>query len=70
VTGLRTRINSEAVTNASAAILLKRSLIEAATRGTRRVQRVEVALKTSDAGLSGAATSLKIQVLAFLALFL
>jgi cullin-associated NEDD8-dissociated protein 1 len=33
------------------------------------VQRVEVALKTSDAGLSGAATSLKIQVLAFLALF-
>ncbi|GAA5985956.1 hypothetical protein JCM10908_006347 [Rhodotorula pacifica] len=33
------------------------------------VQRVEVALKTSDGGLSGAATSLKIQVLAFLALF-
>lgn len=33
------------------------------------VQRVEIALKTSDAGLSGAATSLKIQVLAFLALF-
>lgn len=33
------------------------------------MQRVETALKTSDAGLSGAATSLKIHVLAFLALF-
>ncbi|GAA6003408.1 TIP120 domain-containing protein [Rhodotorula paludigena] len=33
------------------------------------VQRVEVALRTSDSGLSGAATSLKIEVLAFLALF-
>ncbi|BGP01934.1 Armadillo-type fold [Rhodotorula toruloides] len=33
------------------------------------VQRVEAALKTSDSGLSGAATSLKIEVLSFLALF-
>ncbi|GAA5863674.1 hypothetical protein JCM3774_001210 [Rhodotorula dairenensis] len=39
------------------------------TQVPQLVQRVEVALKTSDAGLSGAATSLKIQVLAFLALF-
>ncbi|GAA6031475.1 hypothetical protein JCM8097_006475 [Rhodosporidiobolus ruineniae] len=33
------------------------------------VQRVETALKTSDSGLSGAATALKIEVLAFLARF-
>ncbi|GEM12805.1 cullin-associated NEDD8-dissociated protein 1 [Rhodotorula toruloides] len=33
------------------------------------VQRVEAALKTSDSGLSGAATSFKIEVLSFLALF-
>ncbi|GAA6010571.1 hypothetical protein JCM10207_007744 [Rhodosporidiobolus poonsookiae] len=33
------------------------------------VQRIEVSLKTADSGLSGAATALKIEVLAFLALF-
>ncbi|SGY91656.1 BQ5605_C038g11689 [Microbotryum silenes-dioicae] len=36
---------------------------------TQLVARVEAALKTSDSGLSGAATQLKIEVLSFLALF-